>query len=245
MIPRIVHQIWLGSNCFPERAEPWRASIKKHLPDWEYRLWTDAELADLASNSLCPHLMLDERIGMGIRPDVIRYEILRQHGGLYLDHDMELLWPLDEIMATDCVNFGFELSGPRSIGTAILASPLGHPFWELHLRRIRASVQPVRPDNPWDVVGLTGPHALDRSVSAWLHGNCHGRPIETADGFTAGWIFEHGDLVGWSREAVYPYYYTELIPLDFQQADFPQAYAAHHWQGEWFREDAEFKIRGL
>jgi hypothetical protein len=241
MIPKTVHQIWLGNHPFPAIAEPWRAKIKQHLPEWEYRLWADADLPALAANCLCPTLMLDERLGMGIRPDVIRFEILRPHGGLYLDHDMELLAPLDEIMVSDCMHFGFDSPDPRAPGTAILASPAGHPFWEMHLRRIRASVNAERPDNPWGVLGLTGPHALDRSIAAWLHGNCHGHPIEGENGFVGGWIFEHGDLVGWSREAVYPYHFTDMSPKDFRQGDFPNAYAAHHWQGEWFREDKEHK----
>lgn len=82
MIPKTVHQIWLGNHPFPEIALPWQASISKWLPGWEYRLWQDADLPALAEHALCPHLMLDERLGMGIRPDVIRFEILRQHGGL-------------------------------------------------------------------------------------------------------------------------------------------------------------------
>ena len=241
MIPKTVHQIWLGKNPFPEIALPWQASIAKWLPDWEYRLWKDADLPELANGAICPHLILDERLGMGIRPDVIRYEILRRHGGLYLDHDMELLGCMEEIIVEDCMHFGFEFPDPRSPGSAILASPAMHPFWEMHLRRLRASVSPERPDNPWDVVGLTGPHALDRSISAWLHGNCNGHPIDNGGGFVAGWIFEHGDLVGWSREAVFPYYFTEMSPRAFRKDCFPYAYAAHHWQGEWFREDREYK----
>lgn len=245
MIPRTVHQIWLGQHPYPACAEPWRAAIQHHLPDWTYRLWTDADVADLARASLCPQLLLDETLGMGMRPDLIRYEILRQHGGLYLDHDMELLGPLDEVMASDCLHFGFDQPGPASPGTAILASPAGHPFWEMHLRRLRATVRPVRPDNPWDVLDLTGPHALSRSIHAWLDGNFLGYPLTSPQGLTAGWLFEHGDLVGWSRDAVYPYHWRDLSPPDFRRENFPQAYAAHHWQGEWFREDREYKSRSL
>ena len=76
---------------------------------------------------------MDESISMGIRPDVLRYEILRQHGGLYADYDFELLRPLDEIMIDGCVHFGFELPDQSMIGSAILASPVRRPFWDMML----------------------------------------------------------------------------------------------------------------
>lgn len=239
MIPKIVHQIWIGKNPFPSIAEPWRDSIARYLPDWSYRLWTDAELPELAKGSLCGEAMLNPKLGMGIRPDLVRYEILRQHGGLYLDHDMELLGPLDEIMVSDCMHFGFIFPKPESPACGVLASPAGHPFWELHLRRIRATLGSRRPDNPWDVLSLTGPVAFERSVAAWLNECWLGCPIQNEAGLTAGWIFEHGDVVGWSRESVYPYFFADTAPPDFRRENYPLAYAAHHWQGEWFREEPE------
>jgi len=241
MIPRTVHQIWLGGNRFPELAENWREGVRRFLPDWNYKLWTDADLPELAAAALCGEAILNDRLGMGIRPDLVRYEILRQHGGLYLDHDMELLGQIDEIMVTDCVHFGFYFDGPKTPGCAILASPAGHPFWEMHLRRIRAVLGTERPDNPWEVLGLTGPEALERSLGAWLNDRWVGLPMHDSTNMLIGWIFEHGDVVGWSRDAVYPYFFADLAPADFRNENYPLAYAAHHWQGEWFREDAEFK----
>lgn len=211
------------------------------MPDWEYRLWGDADLPKLAENMLCPELVLDESIGMGIRPDVLRFEILRQHGGIYLDHDMEVFRPLDEILVEDCMHFGFDLPGLASCGTAILASPEGHPFWEFYLRRIRATVKPERPADPWAVLNLTGPAALRRAIHEWLGGNFHGTAIVGEKDVVLGHIFEHGDLVGWSREAVFPYHISEHNFAGYCPGKYPQAYAAHHWQGEWFREDAEAK----
>lgn len=241
MIPKTIHQIWIGRKPFPEVALPWRASITRHLPDWSYKLWTDSDLPGLAENALCPAAMMNPKLGMGIRPDLMRYEILRQHGGLYLDHDMELLGPLEEIMVTDCLHFGFIFPGPKSPACGVLASPAGHPFWEMHLRRIRAVVGDERPDNPWDVLEITGPKALENSLDAWLNQRWHGHKVETESGLLAGWIFEHGDVFGWSREAVYPYFYAEMAPPDFRREFYPLAYAAHHWQGEWFGEDAEYR----
>jgi len=240
IFPQTVHQIWLGKNPFPATSERWRDSIGRYLPEWSYRLWTEADVPELAPDALCPQLMLAEAAGMGIRADVMRFEILRQHGGLYLDHDMELLRPLDEIMVSGCLHFGFDPFGNGSLGCAILASPQGHAFLDFHLGRIGAKVRPAMPDDPWDVLGLTGPYALGASVNAWLRSNVEGYPIQSGS-LLAGWIFDHADLVGWSKEAVYPYAYTDLAPDKFRAEHFPAAYAAHHWQGEWLQVDADEK----
>jgi mannosyltransferase OCH1-like enzyme len=52
IIPRIVHIIWVGPKTPPPVFKRCLESIKKHLPDWELKLWTDADL---------PHLKLENQ----------------------------------------------------------------------------------------------------------------------------------------------------------------------------------------
>jgi len=42
-IPKIIHQIWLGSPL-PDRCKVLQKTWKKYHPDWEYRLWTEKEI---------------------------------------------------------------------------------------------------------------------------------------------------------------------------------------------------------
>jgi mannosyltransferase OCH1-like enzyme len=44
-IPRILHQTWKTREV-PERFRGYVASWRRHHPDWEYRLWTDADNDD-------------------------------------------------------------------------------------------------------------------------------------------------------------------------------------------------------
>jgi len=47
-IPRVFHHIWVGPDALPLEFEANRASWQTHHPEWEFRLWTDANLpADL------------------------------------------------------------------------------------------------------------------------------------------------------------------------------------------------------
>ena len=45
-IPRIIHQIWLGS-AVPERFLLWMRTWMR-LEGWEYRLWTEKEIDELS-----------------------------------------------------------------------------------------------------------------------------------------------------------------------------------------------------
>lgn len=243
MFSKTIHQIWLGKKSFPEVGERWTEGYRKVMPDWEIKRWGDNDLSGLADRLLCPHLIMDESVGMGVRCDVLRYELIRLFGGIYMDHDMEIFRPLDEILMEDCLHVALSFNTLGDVSTALFASPAGHPFWEFYLKRLGESVPAKRPGNPWDVLHLTGYGALGKALHDWLGGNMESQQLEEGDGWVAGWLFEHGDLVTWSREAVHPYHVGELSHDRFRIADFPRAYAAHHWQGEWFGEDAEARER--
>ena len=47
LIPRILHQIWLGGSPIPEEFLEFSAGWRRHHPHWEYRLWTDRRLPRL------------------------------------------------------------------------------------------------------------------------------------------------------------------------------------------------------
>jgi hypothetical protein len=239
MFPKTIHQIWLGKKPFPAIAEAWTASYRRHMPDWEIKRWGDADLPELAGRLSCPHLVLDETAGMGIRCDVLRYEIVRLFGGIYMDHDMEIFRPLDEIVIEDCLHFALSFNQLDAVSNAFFGSPPGHPFWDLLLKDLGETVPARRPENPWDVLELTGYRAVRKALHRLLGGKVEGLALEAEDGWTAGWLFDQADLVAWSREAVHPYHLHEMRHDRFRLEDFPRAYAAHHWQGEWVGEGSE------
>jgi len=50
MIPKIIHYCWFGRGKMPELALKCIASWKKHLPDYELKLWNEDNF-DVNSNS--------------------------------------------------------------------------------------------------------------------------------------------------------------------------------------------------
>src|ERR1700693_985366 len=90
MIPRRMHQIWIGPRPRPSALmNEWQA---KH-PDWEYFLWSDFSLGTLDPSLSALMAKIDELPG---KTDILRYHILHAHGGVYIDADTRLVAPLDE-----------------------------------------------------------------------------------------------------------------------------------------------------
>lgn len=90
-IPKIIHQIWLGSPL-PKQYKKYQKSWRHHHPDWEYKLWTDA---DVEAFQLHNKKLFDEAKNYGEKSDIFRYEILHRYGGVYIDTDIECLKPFD------------------------------------------------------------------------------------------------------------------------------------------------------
>lgn len=82
-IPKKIHQIWLGGEVPPYYLYL-IDSIKKNNPDWEYKLWTDK---DLETYQLVNKDLFNSITNNGVRADLLRYEVLYNEGGVYLDID--------------------------------------------------------------------------------------------------------------------------------------------------------------
>jgi mannosyltransferase OCH1-like enzyme len=83
LIPKNIHQIWLGSPL-PQALHKLTQTIQETNPGFTYRLWTDADVATLEFNN---RELLYKTPNNGQRSDILRYAILEQFGGIYLDTD--------------------------------------------------------------------------------------------------------------------------------------------------------------
>ena len=72
LIPKIIHQIWLGSSL-PEKYKRFQQSWKKYHPDWTYILWSEKEIEEFGLKN---KKIYDKTKNLGQKSDIARYEIL-------------------------------------------------------------------------------------------------------------------------------------------------------------------------
>jgi hypothetical protein len=160
MIPRTIHQIWLGPDPLPEEHGPWIKSWKRHHPDWEHRMWTEDNLpADPVRDEVLDRLRLPVE-----RADILRLEVLYRHGGVYVDTDLECLRPLDDVVAGGSF-VGAQIKPGRVTNTFIAASA-GHVLLERGLLEVRPLEVYWTMSSPSDPLKqVAGPPFLQRLLS--------------------------------------------------------------------------------
>jgi mannosyltransferase OCH1-like enzyme len=88
MIPKIIHQIWIGNKKIPKEYKYYMKSWKIYNPEWEYNLWTDDNLPEI-KNKKVKEILNSNKYHYSIKSDLLRYYILYEYGGLYVDADFE------------------------------------------------------------------------------------------------------------------------------------------------------------
>ncbi|WP_392437843.1 glycosyltransferase family 32 protein [Cruoricaptor ignavus] len=107
MIPKKIHYCWFGKNPKTEMAEHCIASWRRIHPDFEIIEWNE-DNSPLEDNAY-----VRDAFGQGkwaFVSDYVRSAVMYEHGGVYMDTDMELKMPLDEFLNEEAV-CGFEVKG--------------------------------------------------------------------------------------------------------------------------------------
>lgn len=118
MIPKIIHYCWFGRGEKPQQVNDCIASWHTHMPDWEFIKWDESNF-DI---HCCDYV--EEAYGAGkyaFVSDLVRLKVLKEYGGVYLDTDVEVFKPFDELIRYHGFG-GFEGSKRMPLLTAVLAS---------------------------------------------------------------------------------------------------------------------------
>lgn len=154
MIPRLLHQIWLGPRPAPL---PWTETWRRANPDFTYRLWNEDSLAEVElRNDDVYRRYLAEGLYDGAA-DVARVEILLRYGGVYADADSVALRPLADAPFMDAGFFApLEPNDdhPGLITNAFMGAVAEHAVLARYVDAV-SRVKALRP--MWR---LTGPGAL-------------------------------------------------------------------------------------
>lgn len=96
MIPKIIHYCWFGRNPLPKSAIKCINSWKKFFPDYEIKEWNE----DNFDVNIIPYTAEAYKMKKyAFVSDYARFWILYRHGGLYFDTDVEVIKPMDDIVA--------------------------------------------------------------------------------------------------------------------------------------------------
>lgn len=96
MIPKIVHYCWFGGNPLNEEAKTYIESWKKYLPGWQIKEWNEDNF-DIHVNPYVEEAYQLKK--WAFVSDYARLAILEKEGGIYLDTDVELIRPIDDLLA--------------------------------------------------------------------------------------------------------------------------------------------------
>lgn len=118
MIPKKIHYCWFGQGEMPDLARKCISTWKKYMPDWEYKLWNED---NFDVNQIPYTKEAYEAKKYAFVSDYVRLWALEREGGIYLDTDVEVFKPFDDLLG--CHAFvGFEGSKHLPIGTCVMAS---------------------------------------------------------------------------------------------------------------------------
>ena len=95
MIPKKIHYCWIGGNPKPKLTEKCIKSWKKFCPDYEIIEWNENNY-DFQKNDFMREAYEEKK--WGFVPDYARLDIIYEHGGIYLDTDVEIVKPLDTLL---------------------------------------------------------------------------------------------------------------------------------------------------
>ena len=108
-IPKIIHQIWIGPKPKPSKfMDTW----KNKNPDYEYICWSEEEIIKRQFVFRCQPLIDMLPLYHG-KADIMRLEILKQFGGIYLDADSICIEPLGDFFLSNTAFAGYENENNR------------------------------------------------------------------------------------------------------------------------------------
>ena len=206
-IPRKIHYCWFSENPIQESLQKCIDSWKEKCPDYEIICWNESNY-DVNKRRYTAEAYANQKYGFVA--DVARFDILYEHGGIYLDTDVELLKSLDEMLYQEAF-IGTEKWGNINSGGGCGAVP-HHPMIKALLQS-RENLSFVREDGKLN--------------------------LDTNGIYETGVFLDHGFEVKNETQVidhmtVYPP--KVFHPLDYitcEQSRVPETVSVHYFSGTW------------
>lgn len=214
-IPKIIHYCWFGSGELSPEYLTYMETWKKYCPDYEIKLWNENNY-DITKNQYMRQAY--EKRMWAFVSDYARVDIVYKYGGIYLDCDVELLKPLDELLGTD-MYCGFENCNCISLGLGFGAIP-GHPY----LKALLNYYEQLKFVGDDEKINLTPCPAYQTEVI-------------TQFGIVPENKFQQtNNITVYPTEVFSPYSYWGIGKVT------DKTYSIHHYSGSWVEADDKLKF---
>lgn len=204
MIPKVIHYCWFGSGTLPKLSKRCIASWKKYCPDYEIKRWDESNF-DVNAIPYIREAYASKKYAFV--SDYARFYILYREGGIYLDTDVELLRPIDDILSAGSF-MGEESIGRCNPGLG-MACEKGMPFVRQMLDYYATLSFDKEPRS----------HTIVTYTSAALvkHGYIESSVAQAVAGFT-----------------IYPpKYFCPINYVTKERVITPHTYSVHHYAASW------------
>lgn len=210
VIPRKIHQIWLGSEV-PKKYELWRDSWLKYNKGYEYFLWDEKSILELGLTNEFAFLNTDN---LGAKSDIARYEILQKIGGIYVDTDFECLKPFPDNFLTKPFFACTVFSDSPQLNNAIMGSAPASTFINL-------------------MVASTGKSIKSNDVSKIMEG---AGPIKLTEVFFTNFKKIENEVVIFPSNYFYPWpNFVMTGAINRYDYILDESFAIHHWEVSWIK----------
>jgi len=126
-IPKKIHYCWFGQNPMPEYATEFIEGWKSLCREYEVIKWDESNF------DINAHPYTKSAYDLGLYPfvaDYVRLYVLNQCGGIYMDTDVEMIKPLDNLLTNEAF-FGLEDADGINTGLIFGSIPRQHNISDL------------------------------------------------------------------------------------------------------------------
>lgn len=220
MIPKIIHFCWLSGDPYPELISACINSWKQYLPNYEIILW-DTNKINIESNPWLKEAYENKKYAFAA--DFIRFYALHNYGGIYLDADVEVLKPFDDLL--NCDSFiGFEIGG--DFEAAVIGAVKGSKWIEECLNYYNKR-NFIKPNGEFDMRPV--PLLINSVIS-------NNAPIRLI----------HNKKYVINNINIYPYYFFSPKNFFSKKIDLKEeTYCIHHFDGKWITYNTKTKLKFL
>lgn len=216
-IPKKIHYCWFGGKELPIVMKQYIEGWKKKMPDYEIKEWNEQN-----SPMNEPYICKMYPTGKWARiANWVRLYALYTEGGIYLDTDIEVIKPFDDLL-NDKAFMGFQFDSPRYgtgsenqwVNNAVMGGIKGLPFFKMIMDALNKGYNEVEMGAGTEMI-TNGLRQLGLDYNAKVKD-----------------FIKVNNIKIYSMEYFYPYAWDEDASLS-KITD--KTYCIHHWFKSWIR----------